>query len=284
MYSHATDAGWISRSHRAISPFRLIRAATIDEAVSALRQEPSATVIAGGIDLVRRMRGGDKWETLVDISSLTGLDGIEDDDGAVRIGTLATHWDVETSPLLAERLPDFQAAWKTIGNIRVRMTGTVGGNVMAGEAGYDGRVILGALGAELIFAAPGGEVSVPAADASDGYPDAGVLAAIRVPVVDGRRLAFDRSLKPVVSVAVATDGQTYSAGIGCAFPSPVFMSGSGDVDAAEISSSLPEPIDNPMGRAAYRRRMAGVLAARAWRGLNGETDPCRTSLFSCPSA
>ena len=33
MYTHATDAGWISRSHRAISPFRLVRPGTPEEAV-----------------------------------------------------------------------------------------------------------------------------------------------------------------------------------------------------------------------------------------------------------
>ena len=151
MYTHATDAGWISRTHRAIKPFRLRKPETVTDALGACADSDNATIIAGGIDLIRRMRNGDSWDALIDISGIRALRGITDLGGSVRIGALTTHWDIETDPVLAERLPDFQAAWKTIGNVRVRMTGTIGGNLMAAEAGYDGRVLLGAMGGTMIF-------------------------------------------------------------------------------------------------------------------------------------
>jgi len=266
MYTHATDAGWISRSHRAISPFRLVRPDTPDAAVAALSGEEGATFIAGGIDLVRRMRGGDVWGTLIDILSIDGMRAIEDKGDHISIGALVTHWDIETSDVLAARLPDFRAAWTTIGNVRIRMAGTVGGNILAREAGYDGPVILGVLGAELAFATPGGEVIVPADDIA-AIPADGLLTAVRIPVAESRRMLFDRSLKPVVSAAVSMDGDSVSVGIGCAFPAPVFQSGAGPVDAGAVSDALPEPTGNPMGGAAYRRRMAGVLAARLYQKL-----------------
>ena len=267
MYTHATDAGWISRSHQAISPFRLARPRSPEEAVGMLSQEPEATIVAGGIDLVRRMRGGDSWGTLVDISLIDDIKGIEDDGTVVRIGALATHWDIETSGLLAVKLPDFRAAWTTIGNVRIRMTGTVGGNLVAQEAGYDGRVVLGVLGAKLIFVTAAGEVRLRADDATTDFPKAGLLTAIEIPLTAGRKISFDRSLKPVVSVAVSVEGERHAIGIGCAFPAPVFQSGIGAIEAETVSAALPEPTGNPMGGAEYRRRMAGVLAARAYRNL-----------------
>ena len=212
MYTHATDAGWISRTHRAIAPFRLQRPTTAAEAVAALSADGDASIIAGGIDLVRRMRSGDTVGTLIDLSGLTMLGAIEDRGDSIRVGALATHWDVETSPLLAGRLPAFQAAWKTIGNVRIRMTGTVGGNQMAAERAYDGPVLLGVIGAQLVFLTDAGEVSLPASSAPGDYPDRALLTAIDIPVSSGASLAFDRSLKPVVSVAVGLDGDTASVG------------------------------------------------------------------------
>ncbi|CAN0589406.1 unnamed protein product, partial [Laminaria digitata] len=78
MYTHATEAGWISRTHRAIAPFRLQRPTTPADAVAALAGAESACFIAGGIDLVRRMRSGDTADTLIDLSGIQVLRAIED--------------------------------------------------------------------------------------------------------------------------------------------------------------------------------------------------------------
>jgi len=233
MYTHATDAGWISRTHRAIAPFRLQQPTTPSEVVQALIESDNASIIAGGIDLVRR-----------------------------------THWDVETSPLLAARLPAFQAAWKTIGNVRIRMTGTVGGNLMAAERAYDGPVLLGVSGAKLVFLTDGGEVKIAASDGAGSYPSRALLTAIEIPVMPNAQLGFDRTLKPVVSVAVGLVDQDVSVGVGCAHISPFFWSGKVSEVEAALASALPEPIDNPMGSAAYRRRMVTVLARRLIRHLH----------------
>lgn len=262
MYTHATDAGWISRTHRAIAPFRLQRPTTPAEAVAALAETPGASMIAGGIDLVRRMRDGDTADTLIDLSGVSMLRGIEDRDEFIRIGALATHWDIETAPLLAARLAAFQAAWTTIGNVRIRMTGTIGGNLMAAERAYDGPVLLGAIGANLVFLTAAGEVLLPATARPQDYPDRALLTAIDIPVSAAARLGFDRSLKPVVSVAVGIDGDAVTVGVGCAYPWPFFWSGqTHDLENA-LSAALPDPIENPMGSAAYRRRMIGVLSRR----------------------
>ena len=262
MYTHATDAGWISRTHRAIAPFRLSRPETPAEVIQALADSDGAKVIAGGIDLVRRMRSGDTADTLIDLSAIAGLREIEDRGDFIRIGSRATHWDVETSGLLAARLPAFQAAWKTIGNVRIRMTGTVGGNLMAAERAYDGPVLAGVAGADLVFMTDGGEVRVAASKSPGSYPGGSLLVAVDIPVTEGAQLVFDRSLKPVVSVAVRREGDEATIGVGCAHASPFFWSGDIAKSATALDAALPETIDNPMGSAAYRRRMATVLARR----------------------
>lgn len=208
------------------------------------------------------MRSGDTASVLVDISALPVLREIEDRGDVIRIGALATHWDVETSPLLGARLPAFQDAWKTIGNVRIRMTGTVGGNLMAVERAYDGSVLLGAIGAQLVFLTDAGEISLSASSASQDYPDRSLLTAIDIPVSSTARLGFDRSLKPVVSVAVGLDGEAVSVGVGCAYTTPFFWSGNASDVEVTFSAALPDPIDNPMGGAAYRQRMIGVLSRR----------------------
>lgn len=227
----------------------------------------STVIIAGGIDLTRRMRGGDRWDTVIDISGVSELRGISDAGGTIRVGALATHWDIETDPVLAARLPAFQASWKTIGNVRIRMTGTVGGNIMAAEPGYDGRVLLAAAGGRLIFATDSGEISVSADAGPEDMPQDALLTALEVPAGDGGKIAFDRSLKPVVSVAVGLVGEEARVAVGCAYADPLCWSGSvGDIGDA-ISASFPDPRDNPMGSAGYRRRMIGVLARRLADGL-----------------
>jgi aerobic carbon-monoxide dehydrogenase medium subunit len=269
MYTHSTDAGWISRTHKAIAPYRLQKPETVSDVLEALSHSGRATVIAGGIDLTRRMRGGDTWDEVIDISGVAGLKGISRVGGNIRIGALATHWDVESDPVLETYLPDFQAGWKTIGNIRIRMTGTVGGNLMAAEPGYDGCVLLAAAGGSLVFATVDGEVSVPAAEVSDHLPANALLTALEIPVAGNARLAFDRSLKPVVSVAVAIDGDRATVAIGCAFDHPICWSGP-VVEIDTCAEMFPDPKNNPMGSAAYRRRMIGVLARRLTDNLKAE--------------
>ena len=104
---NATDSGWVARSHKAIVPFRLVQPQTAEEAAAALSDNERSAVIAGGIDLVRRMRSGEVWKTVVDLSSVDSMRGICAEGDFVRVGALTTHWEIETNPLLRKLLPEF---------------------------------------------------------------------------------------------------------------------------------------------------------------------------------
>jgi carbon-monoxide dehydrogenase medium subunit len=86
---------------------RHLVASTIEEAVGMLAAEGlRARVIAGGTDLLlemdRRQRPG--VDTLIDITAIPGLAGIEVREDGIHIGALTTHNQVVASDLAWERL------------------------------------------------------------------------------------------------------------------------------------------------------------------------------------
>lgn len=238
-------AGFVSRSHRAIAAFTLHRPTSIDEAVADLAA--GAAAHAGGIDLVERMQRGERVTAVADLGALEILHTVDVVGDAVRIGACVTHARIETDPVVAEHRPDLAAAWTTVGNVRIRRTGTVGGNLMAFDPNYDAAPILAAAGATLVFASADGEVRTGVAD----RPPSLLLTHVEVPI-GGRPLRFDRSLKPVVSVAVGDH-----VAVGCAYPAVQLVT---ELDA------LPDPIDDAEASSGYRLRMIHVLVGRL-RGM-----------------
>ena len=270
----ASGAGWVSRGHGAIAPFRVHRPATVAEAAALLADlGPAALVLAGGIDTVAALREGAVVTDLVSLAAIPELAEISTSDGRLQIGAGVTHHRIETEPAIAAARPDLAAAWRTIGNIRVRMAGTLGGNLLAGNPLYDAPVLLTAAGASLVFVAAGGERTADLnGDAPWPLPGGALLTKAAIPLA-GQTLLFDRSLKPAVSVALActeaADGAVrVRAAVGCAFAAPVAADlGPGAlVDpggaAARFAKGLPEPIDDAIAGAPYRRKMAGVLLRR----------------------
>src|SRR2546427_862999 len=81
---------------------------------------------AGGTELLLAMKqAGLRYGHLVDLKTIDGLDGIEEEDSQLRIGALATHQAIERSPLMRVRLPALAALEADVANPRVRSTGTL---------------------------------------------------------------------------------------------------------------------------------------------------------------
>jgi carbon-monoxide dehydrogenase medium subunit len=263
----ATASGWVSPTHRAIAPFALMRPATVAEAVAA--HGPDAVYFAGGIDQVQWMQDGARPGRVIDLGGVTGLDWVEETADALVLGAGVSHHRMETDAAIARAAPALALTWATVGNIRVRMAGTIGGNVMARHPNYDGPVLLAACGARLHFATQGGGTHETDA-AGWSAPDGALMTRTAVPLAAARRIAFDRSLKPVISVAAAIGDDGARVAVGCAFAAPycaeIDASGNlarhaGDV-AAAFAAGMPEPVDDAFASAGYRRRMAEVLLRR----------------------
>ncbi len=109
--------------------FEYLRPETISELKKDL-SNPGAKVLAGGTDIVPKMRQGVfSAPILVDTSRVGSLDFIEDQGKEVVIGTLTTHQKLTDSPLIQNVNPALTAAAESVGCIQTRCRGTLGGNI-----------------------------------------------------------------------------------------------------------------------------------------------------------
>jgi NADPH-dependent glutamate synthase beta subunit-like oxidoreductase len=114
-----------------MKPFKHRDAKTVEEAVELLRENRSK-LIAGGTDLLGVLK--DRVlptypEVLVNIKGIPGLDGIERDEGGVKIGALSKLSDVAASPLVKEEYPLLAEAAQAVAVPQIRNMGTIGGNL-----------------------------------------------------------------------------------------------------------------------------------------------------------
>jgi len=135
----------------------------LDEALRLLDEHRErARPVAGGTDLVVEFgRGVRRTDTLVDLTRVPGLDAIEERDGVIRIGALATHNDVVASALCRERArPLAQACWE-VGAPQLRARATVAGNLVTASPANDTITPLVAMGASVVLASVRGERELP---------------------------------------------------------------------------------------------------------------------------
>ena len=105
---------------------------TIEEAIEILWQdEGKAKIIAGGTDLVVRLRSGDHApNVIVDITKIEELRKIEEKNGTISIGAAVTHSEISCSPLIKEYAKVLSDAASEIGSPQIRNLGTIGGNII----------------------------------------------------------------------------------------------------------------------------------------------------------
>ena len=267
-------------SHKSIQPFELHRPASVDDAVAARSASGTAVYLAGGVDLIPAMRAGQSPSNVVWLKDIPGLADIALDGDVLSIGAAATYRQIETDPAVREHLPDLSLVWQEVANIRVRLAGTIGGNIMTGSPTYDALPAAIALGARLTYATGEGETAT--LDAGETPPDGALLLDLRIPLGGPVRFAMDRSLKPAISLAVVVrdggDSVTVRAAVGCAHGRAWGADVGGRHDAAALATdadqladafaaAMPDPVTDHNASADYRRRMARVLLARQLKAL-----------------
>src|SRR5919106_3257057 len=103
---------------------------------------------AGGTELLLAMKHDLlRYEQLVDVKTIPGLNKIEANNGSLVIGGTVTHRAIERSPLVKEKLPILSEMETEVANVRVRATGTLGGNLCFAEPHSDPATLILALGA-----------------------------------------------------------------------------------------------------------------------------------------
>jgi len=109
--------------------FKYIKPTRLNEAIEALQKYDNAFVLAGGTDLLVKM----KYRTIrpgciVDIKAIPGINAFEFNQGW-RFGTLITVRDIEVSSTLEQKMPFLVQAAKALGSISIRNRATLGGNL-----------------------------------------------------------------------------------------------------------------------------------------------------------
>jgi len=109
---------------------KVLRPAAAAEAVRLYAGNPDALLLAGGTDIMVAWNAGRlNGRTVIDLSRLKEWRSIEATAEGVRIGPLATHAEIESHPVILERLPLLAQACSRVGAVQIRNRGTLGGNI-----------------------------------------------------------------------------------------------------------------------------------------------------------
>ena len=94
------------------APFEYHRPDTLEEALQLLAEHgEDAKVLAGGQSLIPLMKLRFAAPArLIDVNRISGLDGLQERDGLLRIGALVRHNQLAASDVIKERYPTIAAA------------------------------------------------------------------------------------------------------------------------------------------------------------------------------
>jgi aerobic carbon-monoxide dehydrogenase medium subunit len=273
--------------------FAYHRPKSLAEAVGLLADlGEDARPLAGGHSLIPMMKLRlAAPEHLVDLRAIGDLKGIRAEGGDIVIGAMTTQHELIGSDLLSGKLPILRETSLSIADPQVRYVGTLGGNVANGDPGNDMPAVMLCLGATYHLAGKGGERRVAAREFYQGAYftalEAGeILTAIRIPVPPaGHGHAYEKLKRKIGDYATAAAAVILTLAGGkiasCAIAltnvgeTPLFAEAAAKLligsalepaivkQAVAATEAITAPASDNRGPAAYRRKMAGVMTARA---------------------
>src|SRR5271157_3281835 len=129
--------------------FEYQRAKSVADAAAVLAKS-GGKALAGGQSLVGAMKLRlANPGTLVDLSGIAELKGINKEGGALVIGALATHAEVAASSAVRQAIPALAALAEGIGDRQVRNRGTLGGSLANNDPAADYPAAVLGLGATI---------------------------------------------------------------------------------------------------------------------------------------
>lgn len=269
---------------------------SVEEGLALLNEHgEDAKVIAGGTALVTMMRQRlVRPAVLVSLRGVEGLSGIQASKDGIRIGALATHREVELSPLVNEHSFVLAETFHRVATVRIRHMATVGGSLAHADPNQDPPVTLMALDAKLEIRSAGGRREMPLGDFFRDYYETAlepneVITAVTVPPIPaasgGAYVKFlPRSAEDYATVAVAAivtleaGGERVRAAriaLGSVGSTPLrakaaealLAGGQLDEDllraVGEAAKRAVNPLTDHRGSAEYKREMTAVMVGRA---------------------
>jgi CO/xanthine dehydrogenase FAD-binding subunit len=271
---------------------------SVEEAVGILREKgPAACVLAGGTDIMVRIRRGsmpERHTTLVSVHRIREMRGCRRDGNEIVVGAATTAADLIGDPLVAECAPILARVADRLASAQVRNLATIGGNLANASPAGDLIVPLLLLDARLDLASAGEARTVPvhafftAPGESVMRPDE-LLTEIRFDLPPPERVfRFEKAgTRPAMECSVVTVGVAFTprdgllADVRVAFGSsaPTPLRGRETERVLEGARAEPEvieratraaqdevsPISDVRGSDCYRRALAGVFLRRLLR-------------------
>ncbi len=259
------------------APFTYQRATSLADAIAA--GEAGATPLAGGQSLLAAMKlRQQRPESVVDVSTLTELEGIEIGASEIQIGALTKHRTLAADPGLREVVPWLCEAASLIGDVQVRNRGTLGGNVCFADPRANLPPVLLSLRATARLSGPGGQREVPLDDLFRGFRENAlasgeILTAVSFakPASKGAYLeiAPQKQGVPLVNVAV-TGGVRSGVAVGGLAPTPLRLTEVEEAAAVGVEAGLDaydrcafDPVVDLQAGATYRVKAGRALLRRA---------------------
>jgi CO/xanthine dehydrogenase FAD-binding subunit len=277
---------------------------SLDEALGLVAEHGSeAKLLAGGQSLVPilNLRLAEP-KALIDLNRVTEISGIRRENGALAIGAMTRHREVEASPEALAAEPLLARAAKEIGHLAIRTRGTIGGSLAHADPAAEWPLVAVLLGAEITLRSKARTRRVAAREfflgplTTSTEPDE-ILVEVSFPAAKpASRFGFcELTRRPgdfaIVAIAcrlTLDDGgfcRNAALAVGGAQGIPlhvpaverVLAGGRGEEaalrEAGEIVARAVDPGNDVHGSADYRRRMASVLTRRALREAFGEARP-----------
>jgi carbon-monoxide dehydrogenase medium subunit len=269
------------------SPFTYHTPTTLEEAFRML-EDGSGKILAGGMSLVPLMKLRlAAPESVIDLRRIPGLKQISEANGVVSVGAMATHHEIESSPVVRAKCPLLGEAAGQIGDIQVRNMGTIGGSVAHADPAADYPAALVALEAQVRLRSAGGERTVEASafflDAFTTAMEPGeIVVAVEIAAEEEsegykyEKVPHPASGFPVVGVAVRVKkagAAIAMARIGVTGMGPrafrarnaeaLLTGGAGAAAASAVVGEGEETNSDLYAGGDYRRHLARIHSARA---------------------
>jgi CO/xanthine dehydrogenase FAD-binding subunit len=279
----------------------VLKPACLEELFSLLERYPEALSMAGGTDLLVRLRreNAPDERPLLLLANVAELQGIGDTGKEISIGAATTLSRLIADPLAAHHSPLLVRAAATIGGPALRNMATIGGNISTASPAGDALPPLYLHGAEVELASAEGKRRLPIGEFVAGpgrtqLHKREIITRILVPTMDSfpcqtfEKIGLRRSLAVAVTsfagmMRLSADGVVEEARFawGSVGPTVVRLSGlEADLagsrldrktirKAAEIVRRGVSPIDDIRATADYRRSVAANLLVRFLEGIHG---------------
>ena len=277
--------------------FEFLEPSTINGAISFfLGYGDKGKVVAGGTDLIVKMRRGDiRPDYLINLKGVEGLNYIKY-NSILQIGCLTTLNAIKSSPIIKENFSILSQSAAKIGSSQVRNIATIGGNICNASPSADTVPALIILESMLKIIGPDGERSIPIEKFFIGPSETvlnkgEILTSIEIPrqhpntkaiyIKHSVRRAMDLAIVGV-AISINIKGgvcEDIKIGLGAVAPTPIRANSAEEIMrgkeindhliemVAEITSTEISPISDIRGSAEYREEMVKVLTKRGLKEL-----------------